>query len=33
MERFVDVIHKKKMGEELTDEEIRNMITGYCNGI
>ena len=32
MERFVDVIHKKKMGEELTDEEIRNMITGYCNG-
>lgn len=32
MERFVDVIHKKKMGEELTDEEIRSMITGYCNG-
>lgn len=32
MERFVDVIHKKKTGKELTDLEIQHMITGYCQG-
>lgn len=32
MERFVDVIHRKKCGKELSDEEIREMITGYCHG-
>lgn len=32
MERFVDIIHRKRMGEELSDETIRQMITGYCDG-
>ena len=32
MERFVDVIHKKKIGYELSDSEIENMIHGYCDG-
>lgn len=32
MERFVDLIHKKKSGEELSDEEIKDMISGYCAG-
>ncbi len=32
MERFVDVIHKKKIGEELSDVEIQSMIQGYCDG-
>ncbi len=27
--RFVDVIHKKRAGRELTEEEIREMIQGY----
>ncbi len=33
MERFVDIIHKKKIGEELSDSEIQNMIRGYCDGV
>ncbi len=33
MERFVDVIYKKKRGDELSDEEIKRMITGYCKGM
>lgn len=32
MERFVDIIHKKKLGAELSQEEIEQMISGYCNG-
>lgn len=32
MERFVDIIHKKKIGMELSDPEIHTMITGYCDG-
>lgn len=32
MERFVDIIHKKKTGIELSDSEIHEMITGYCDG-
>lgn len=32
MERFVDIIVKKKNGEELSDSEIQDMIRGYCNG-
>lgn len=32
MERFVDLIHRKKLGEELTDREIQEMIQGYCDG-
>ncbi len=32
MERFVDIIHKKKIGDELSDSEIQNMIRGYCDG-
>lgn len=32
MERFVDLIHKKKLGQELTDDEIINMVNGYCDG-
>lgn len=31
MERFVDLIHKKKLGGELSEEEIRRMINGYCD--
>lgn len=32
MKRFVDIIYRKKQGFALTDEEIQEMITGYCNG-
>ena len=32
MERFVDLIHKKRMGHELSDAEIRYMIEGFCDG-
>lgn len=32
MERFADLIHRKKNGGELSDTEIKNMITGYCDG-
>lgn len=32
MERFVDIIHEKKLGHELSDQEIQFMIDGYCNG-
>lgn len=32
MERFVDIIHKKKLGAELAQEEIEQMIAGYCDG-
>lgn len=32
MERFVDIIHQKRIGEELSDENIQQMITGYCDG-
>lgn len=32
MERFVDLIHRKKISGELSDAEIKNMITGYCDG-
>lgn len=32
MERFVDIIHKKKTGTELSDPEIHMMIAGYCDG-
>lgn len=32
MERFVDLIHKKKLGGELSREEIEQMIAGYCDG-
>lgn len=32
MERFVDLIHKKRMGRELSDTEIRHMIEGFCDG-
>lgn len=32
MERFVDLIHKKKTGRELSDPEIMEMIRGYCDG-
>ena len=28
MERFVDLIHDKKNGKELSDESIRDMIEG-----
>lgn len=31
-ERFVDVIQKKKNGQELTEEEIIDMISGYTMG-
>ncbi len=30
--RMIDVINKKKLGEELTDEEIRFFIDGYVKG-
>ncbi len=33
MGRFVDVIHKKKLGQELSDKEIQDMIAGYCGGV
>lgn len=32
MERFVDLIHKKKRDSELSDDEIKQMVEGYCNG-
>ena len=32
MERFVDLIHNKKSGRELSDMDIQNMIHGYCDG-
>lgn len=32
MKRFVDCIHKKKIGLELSDSEIQEMVSGYCNG-
>lgn len=32
MKRFVDCIHKKKVGKELTDSEIQEMVSGYCDG-
>lgn len=32
MERFVDIIHRKKIGKELSDDEIKEMIQNYCNG-
>lgn len=31
MERFVDLIHKKKLGGELSNNEIAYMVEGYCN--
>ena len=31
-ERFVDIIHKKREGGELSDDEIRRMITDYVSG-
>lgn len=32
MERFVDLIHDKKNGKELSDESIRDMIEGFTKG-
>lgn len=32
MERFVDLIHDKKNGKELSDESIRGMIEGFTKG-
>lgn len=32
MERFVDLIHDKKSGKELSDESIRGMIEGFTKG-
>ena len=32
MERFVDIIHRKKLGGELSKEQIEAMIHGYCDG-
>lgn len=32
MERFVDLIHDKKNGNELSDESIRGMIEGFTKG-
>lgn len=32
MERFVDLIHDKKSGNELSDESIRGMIEGFTKG-
>lgn len=32
MERFVDIIHRKKLGRELSDHEIAYMVRGYCDG-
>ena len=32
MERFVDLIHKKKRDSELSDDEIKQMVEGYCAG-
>lgn len=32
MERFVDMIQKKKLGAELSRQEIEQMIAGYCDG-
>ena len=32
MERFVDLIHNKKTGRELSDTDIQNMVRGYCEG-
>ncbi len=32
MERFVDLIHIKKTGKELSDTDIQNMVRGYCDG-
>lgn len=32
MERFVDLIHDKKSGKELSDESIRGMIKGFTKG-
>lgn len=32
MERFVDLIHDKKMGKELSDESIQSMIEGFTTG-
>lgn len=32
MERFVDLIHKKKRDSKLSDDEIKQMVEGYCNG-
>ena len=31
-ERFVDIIHKKREGGELSDDEIKRMITDYVSG-
>ena len=32
MMRMVDLIHKKRRGEELTDEEIRFFVSGVTDG-
>lgn len=32
MKRFVDIIHTKKLGGELSETEINEMIQGYCDG-
>lgn len=32
MQRFVDLIHEKKIGNELSDTDIQSMIQGYCDG-